>query len=172
MTDVHPPKVESFDPAAGVNVDPKGIERQVEEFRTEPFGLYLARPAPGREQFRYLESWLLPGLGLRITDFWFNPGHERDQTFYLDVVRVRREGTRWFSTDLYLDLVLKDKVAVRVIDSDELLAAVSAGLLPQAEGEYALETAYATVEGLAAHGYDLAAWLSTKDITATWRRYP
>ncbi|HWD05563.1 MAG TPA: DUF402 domain-containing protein [Amycolatopsis sp.] len=170
MTDVHPPKLESFDPAAGINVDNKGVVRHVEEFREEPFGLYLARPTPGRAQFRYLESWLLPELGLRVTDFWFNPGHERDQDFYLDVVRVRREGGRWLTTDLYLDLVLKDKVAVRVIDTDELLAAVTAGLLPAAEAEYALETAYATVEGLAAHGYDLAGWLATRNVAATWRR--
>ncbi|HEY2062355.1 MAG TPA: DUF402 domain-containing protein [Amycolatopsis sp.] len=172
MTDLHPPKIEVFDPAARVNIDPKGVAREVEEFREEPFGLYLARPAPGRAQFRYLESWLLPALGLRVTDFWFNPGHERDQDFYLDVVRVRCEGARWIATDLYLDLVLKDKQSVRVIDNDELVAAVAEGLLPQSEAEYALEATYAAVEGLAAHGYDLAAWLSTKDITLTWRRHP
>ncbi|WP_406634068.1 DUF402 domain-containing protein [Amycolatopsis sp. WGS_07] len=172
MTDLHPPKVETFDPAARVNIDNKGIRRDVEEFREEPFGLYLARPAPGRAQFHYLESWLLPDLGLRITDFWFSPGHERDQDFYLDVVRVRRDGPRWVATDLYLDLVLKDKISVRVIDTDELLAAVSGKLLSQEEGEYALEVAYAAVEGLAAHGYDLAAWLSTKDMTLGWRRHP
>ncbi|MFF0148395.1 DUF402 domain-containing protein [Amycolatopsis sulphurea] len=172
MTDVHPPKVEIFDPPARLNVDNKGIRREVEEFREEPFGLYLARPAPGRAQFHFLESWLLPGLGLRITDFWFSPGHERDQDFYLDVVRVHRDGPRWVATDLYLDLVLKDKVSIRVIDSDELLAAVAAGLLPQAEGEYALEAAYAALEGIAAHGYDLSGWLSAKGITTTWRRHP
>ncbi|MBN9741964.1 DUF402 domain-containing protein [Amycolatopsis sp. A1MSW2902] len=172
MTDLHPPKVERFDPAARVNIDNKGIRRDVDEFREEPFGLYLARPAPGRAQFHYLESWLLPGLGLRITDFWFSPGHERDQDFYLDVVRVHRDGPRWVATDLYLDLVLKDKISVRVIDTDELLAAVAGNLLSQQDGEYALEVAYAAVEGLAAHGYDLAAWLSTKDMTLGWRRHP
>ncbi|WP_020660405.1 DUF402 domain-containing protein [Amycolatopsis benzoatilytica] len=172
MTDLHPPKVETFDPAARVNVDNKGIRREVEEFREEPFGLYLARPTPGRAQFSYLESWLLPRLGLRITDFWFAPGHERDQDFYLDVVRVHRDGPRWVATDLYLDLVLKDKVSVRVIDTDELLAAVSAGLLPPDEGEYALEVAYATVEGLASHGYDLAAWLAAEEVALGWRRHP
>ncbi|WP_037363394.1 DUF402 domain-containing protein [Amycolatopsis orientalis] len=172
MTDLHPPKVETFDPAARVNIDNKGIRRDVEEFREEPFGLYLARPTPGRAQFHYLESWLLPELGLRITDFWFSPGHERDQDFYLDVVRVHRDGPRWIATDLYLDLVLKDKISVRVIDTDELLAAVAGKLLSEKEGEYALEAAYAAVEGLAAHGYDLTAWLSTKDITLGWRRHP
>ncbi|WP_116205121.1 DUF402 domain-containing protein [Amycolatopsis circi] len=172
MTDLHPPKVETFDPAARVNIDNKGIRRDVEEFREEPFGLYLARPAPGRAQFHYLESWLLPELGLRVTDFWFTPGHERDQDFYLDVVRVHRDGPRWVATDLYLDLVLRDKISVRVIDTDELLAAVSGNLLSPEEGEYALEVAYAAIEGLAAHGYDLAAWLSTKDMTLGWRRHP
>ena len=172
MTDLHPPKVETFDPAARANIDPKGIVREVEEYREEPFGLYLARPTPGRAQFHYLESWLVPELGLRLTDFWFTPGHERDQDFYLDVVRVRRDGPRWVATDLYLDLVLRDKVSVRVIDTDELVAAVAGDLLPQAEAEYALETTFATLDGLAQHGYDLAAWLSTKDITLTWKRHP
>jgi hypothetical protein len=172
MTDLHPPKVEVFDPAARANIDPKGIVRVVEEYREEPFGLYLARPTPGRKEFRYLESWLLPGLGLRLTDFWYNPGDERDQDFYLDVVRVRREGSRWIATDLYLDLVLKDKHSVRVIDTDELVAAVAQDLLPAEDAEYALETTYAALEGLAVHGYDLTAWLSTKDITLSWKRHP
>lgn len=170
MTDLHPPKVEVFDLATRTNTDPKGVARAVEEYREEPFGLYLARPAPGRAQFHYLESWLLPGLGLRLTDFWFSPGHERDQDFYLDVVRITREPGRWIATDLYLDLVLKDKVSVKVIDTDELIAATTEGLLDPAEAEYALETTYAAVEGLASHGHDLAAWLSTKDITLSWRR--
>ncbi len=172
MTDLHPPKVEIFDPAARVNIDPKGEVREIEESREEPFGLYVARPTPGRAQFRYLESWLVPELGLRFTDFWFTPGHERDQDFYLDVVRVHRDGTHWVATDLYLDLVLRDKVSVKVIDTDELLAAVAGDLITATDAEYALETAYATVEGLARHGYDLAAWLSTKDITLTWKRHP
>jgi predicted RNA-binding protein associated with RNAse of E/G family len=172
MAALHPPKVEVFDPVARANIDPKGILREVEEYREEPFGLYLARPTPGRAQFHYLESWLVPGLGLRLTDFWFSPGHVRDQDFYLDVVRVRRDGPRWIATDLYVDLVLKDKLSLRVIDTDELLEAHAAGLVTAEDAQYALETTYAAVEGLAAHGYDLTAWLSTKDITLTWRRHP
>lgn len=172
MAALHPPKVEVFDPAARANIDPKGILREVEEYREEPFGLYLARPTPGRAQFHYLESWLVPRLGLRLTDFWFSPGHERDQDFYLDVVRVRRDGPRWVATDLYVDIVLKDKLSLRVIDTDELLEAHAAGLVTAEDAQYALETTYAAVEGLAAHGYDLAAWLSAKDIALTWRRHP
>jgi predicted RNA-binding protein associated with RNAse of E/G family len=171
MPDLHPPKTETFDIKSGINIDPKGIVREVEEYRVEPFGLYLARPTPGRAQFHYLESWLLPDLGLRITDFWFQPGHERDQDFYVDVVKVSRNGERWVATDLYLDIVLREKTGLRVIDSDELLEASSIGLLSAADAIQAMETTYATVEGLAYHDYDLGAWLSTKGITLTWRRH-
>ena len=84
---IHPPKHEKFDLVAGTNTDPKGIERAVDEYTVKPWGLYMARPTPGRAQFHYLESWLLPALGLRASIFHFNPGHERDQDFYLDVGR-------------------------------------------------------------------------------------
>lgn len=168
----HPPKRERFDLAAKTNTDPKGIVRAVEEYRVEPFGLYLARPAPGRPQFRYLESWLLPDLGLRVTDFWFNPGHERDLDFYLDVVTVDVHDDVWLTTDLYLDLELRSGAGVRVVDTDELLAAAAADLITGPQAVRALETAYAGVDGLASHGYDLARWLATMGIRLTWRRHP
>lgn len=171
MTDLHPPKIEVFDPASRTNTDPKGIVREVEEYREEPFGLYVARPTPGRAQFRYLESWLLPALGLRVTDFWFTPGHERDQDFYLDIVDVRRDGERWVAKDLYLDIVLREKVRLEVIDTDELLAASVAGFITPEEAHGALDSTYAAVEGLARYGYDLGAWLATQDIELTWRRH-
>ncbi|NKQ58688.1 DUF402 domain-containing protein [Amycolatopsis sp. K13G38] len=171
MAEIHPSKIEIFDVAAGTNIDPKGIVREVEEYRVEEFGLYLARPAPGRAQFHYLESWLLPDLGLRLTDFWFSEGHERDQDFYLDVVTVEREGTTWRSIDWYLDIVVREGRGLEVLDTDELLAATSAGLLAPADAERALRISHATVEGLAAHGYKVADWLSTMDIELRWRRH-
>jgi len=171
MTDIHPPKIEIFDVAARTNTDPKGIVREVEEYRVEPFGLYLARPAPGRAQFHYLESWLLPGLGLRLTDFWFSQGHERDQDFYLDVVSVETSGTTWRSTDWYLDIVVREGRGLDVLDTDELIAAASAGLISGEDAERALEITYGCVQGLAAHGYKMRDWLSTMDIELTWRRH-
>ncbi|GLY69461.1 DUF402 domain-containing protein [Amycolatopsis taiwanensis] len=170
MEPIHPPKIEVFDLAAGVNTDPKGIEREVEQYRVAEFGLYLARPAPGRKQFDYLESWLLPGLGLRLTDFWFTPGHERDQDVYFDVVTIDTGARVWRTTDLYLDLVLREGRGLEVLDTDELLAATSAGLLSPAEAHRALEIVYRTVAGLAAHGYRLDDWLSSMDIELSWKR--
>ena len=79
----------------------------MDTYRLCPWGLYMARPTPGRPQFGYLESWLLPTLGLRASVFHFNPGHERDQDFYLDVARISVGAERWETEDHYLDIVVR-----------------------------------------------------------------
>lgn len=166
---MHPPKHEVFDLAGRTNTDPKGIVRVVEEYRLEPWGLYMARPTPGRPQFHYLESWLLPDLGLRASVFHFNPGHERDQDYYLDVGRITVGADRWESEDHYIDLVVRTGVETEVTDVDELLEAHDAGLLDGRTAETALRTAFAAVSGLAAHGHDLTAWLASTGVQLTWR---
>jgi hypothetical protein len=85
---IHPPKIELFDLQAMTNTDPKGIVRAVREYRVEPFGLYLARDVIDHHSIRALESWLLPELGLRITDWIYSPGHEWEDHFYIDVVSI------------------------------------------------------------------------------------
>ena len=75
------------------NTDPKGIVRGGGRLPDRPWGLYMGRPTPGRNQSHYLESWLLPALGLRANIFHCNRGHERDQDFCLDVGRDSRADT-------------------------------------------------------------------------------
>lgn len=166
---MHGPKTEVFDLRTGTNTDPKGIVREVEVFTVRPWGLYMARPAPGRAQFHYLESWLLPTLGLRVTNFHFNPGHERDQDFYLDIGRYTPGPDRWRAEDHYLDLVLRTGRDVALTDTDELVAAAGEGLLAGGDVERAIRTAVTTVDGLARHGYDLDRWLTGHGVTLTWR---
>lgn len=134
-----------------------------------PWGLYLARPTPGRAQFHYLESWLLPSLGLRASVFHFNPGHERDQDFYLDVGEYTAGPSLWRSQDHYLDLVVRTGVSVELTDVDELMAAVRHRLLSSQDAERAIRHAVAAVEGLSRHGYELHRWLSGKGIELFWR---
>jgi predicted RNA-binding protein associated with RNAse of E/G family len=167
---MHPPKVETFDVAAGTNTDPKGFVRPVEVYRTEPFGLYLRRPMKDHPKIAALESWLLPGLGIRVTDWWWRPGHERDQDFYLDIVDIEVDGDRWRTVDHYLDVVVCTGRAATVIDLDEYVVAVAAGLIDPVAAERALATSYRVVAGLAAHRHDLAAWLATLGVTLTWSR--
>jgi predicted RNA-binding protein associated with RNAse of E/G family len=154
---------------ARTNTDPKGIVRAVDVYTVRPWGLYLARSTPGRAQFHYLESWLLPALGLRASIFHFNPGHERDQDYYLDVGRFTPGPAVWHSEDHYLDLVVRSGRSVELDDVDELLTAVRHGLLSPETGEEAVRSALDAVEGLSRNGYDLDLWLSRNGLDLTWR---
>lgn len=165
---MHPPKEETFDLRGYTNTDPKGVVRAVDVYTVHPWGLYLARPTPGRAQFHYLESWLLPSLGLRATVFHFSPGYERDQDFYLDVGEYTAGPERWHSRDHYLDLVVRTASGVELADTDELMAAVAEGLLSQHDAEQAVLRAVAAVDGLARHGYDLHRWLAGQGMPVTW----
>lgn len=166
---IHPPKVEVFDLDRHTNTDSKQHVRQVEEYRVEPFGLYMARPAVGHPHFSFLESWLLPDLGLRVTDFWWVPGHERDQDFYLDVVTVQPGARQWRSVDLYLDIVVGSGRYAEVVDADEFVTALRADLLDDGTARAAMATTHSAVDGLARHRYDLHAWLRESGIELSWR---
>jgi len=166
---IHAPKHETFDLRGRTNTDPKGIVRAVDDYVVRPWGLYLARPTPGRAQFHYLESWLLPSLGLRATIFHFNPGHERDQDYYLDIGEYVSGPDGWSAEDHYLDLVIRTGARVDLTDVDELLEAVRHGLLTPEVGELAIRRAVAAVDGLSRHGYDLNAWLADEGMQLVWR---
>ena len=169
---MHPPKIVTFDVPARISVDNKGFARAVQEYRVTPYGLYMSRAMVGRPSAHWMRSWLLPSLGLAVTDFSWNPGHERDQDFYLDVCEIEGEGDRWRLTDLYLDIVLRTGRDATVIDVDEFVAAVGGGLLDARRAEHALQCSHTAVDGLAAHGHDLDAWLAGLGITLTWGAGP
>jgi predicted RNA-binding protein associated with RNAse of E/G family len=170
LGDIHPPKRETFDLVARTNTDPKGIVRAVDVYTVAPWGLYMARPTPGRAQFHYIESWLLPELGLRATLFHFNPGHERNQDYYLDVGEYTPGPKCWHSEDHYLDLVVKTGDGTELTDVDELLSAVHHGLLTSDKAERAILRAVHAIEGLSGNGHDLHRWLSGCGLDLTWGR--
>ncbi|CQD15064.1 hypothetical protein BN000_03117 [Mycobacterium europaeum] len=143
--------------------------RAVDDYAVRPWGLYVARPTPGRVQFHYLESWLLPSLGLRATVFHFNPGHERQLDYYLDVGEYTPGRDVWRSEDHYLDIEVRTGDGAELADVDELLEAVRHGLLTPEVAERAVRYAVAAVAGLAGHGYDLSRWLAGQGMELTWR---
>lgn len=143
--------------------------RAVDEYRVLPWGLYMARETPGRIQFHYLQSWLLPSLGLRANIFHFNPGYERDQDYYLDVGHITVGADRWQTEDHYVDLVVRTGRGTELADLDELLEAARMGLLSAEATEAALRRAFVAVDGLAAHGHDLNAWLAGSGMELGWR---
>lgn len=166
---VHPPKVEVFDLNQRTNTDPKGHVREVDDYRERSFGLYLARPMVDYRHASYVESWLLPELGLRVSDWWWKPGHHRDQDFYLDIVNIEVDQHRWRTTDYYLDIVVRGGREAELIDTEEFLQAVRCGLLDGATARHAMHIACTAIDGLAQHNYDLPAWLSTMSIDLEWQ---
>ena len=170
---MHPPKIVTFDVPARVSVDNKGFVRAVTEYRVAPFGLYMSRAMVGRPSAHWMRSWLLPALGLAVTVFSWNPGHERDQDFYIDVCDIERdggpEGGRWRLTDLYLDIIVRTGRGAAVIDVDEFVAAVALGLLDRDAAEAAMHRTHRTVAGLAETGYDLDAWLARSGVALSWK---
>ncbi len=170
VSHIHPPKVEVFDVDAGTNTDPKGFVRDVEEYRVEPFGLYMAREVAGHPRIAYLESWLLPGLGIRANDFWHHPGDDREWDTYVDIADSTTDGTQWRTLDHYLDIGLRTGEAIEVLDIDEFTAALLAGHLDDGTAQRALRATFDAVDGIAANGYDLTAWLATLGIPLSWRR--
>ena len=143
--------------------------RDVDVYAVHPWGLYMARPTPGRDQFHYLESWLLPSLGLRVSVFHFSPGHERDQDFYLDVGRITVDGQVWRTEDHYLDLLVRTGSSVELIDVDELMEAVQQGLVTPQIATEAVRVAVAAIDGLTRLGYRLERWLADHEMVLTWR---
>lgn len=175
MNSVKPPKLEVFDPATGVNIDPKGYVRHVDHYREAPHGLYMARGSD-HPNFGYLESWLLPALGLRVNIFHRRADSEYDFDVYIDVADIVRESSGsdcdcpsvWFTRDLYLD-VLVSGGSVRVEDADELTEAVAAEVISPTDAALAIDRAWRAVAGIASHHGDVQAWLTTIDIPLEWR---
>ncbi|MCE5292745.1 MAG: DUF402 domain-containing protein [Nocardiaceae bacterium] len=165
---VHKPKVEHFNIKEWTNIDPKGFVRPVEKYLRKPWGLYMGREAD-HANFHYIESWLLPSLGLRVTIFHFHPYKRRDQNYYIDIGDFTPGKEVWHSTDHYLDIVVRTGRNAELLDVDELLAAQRAGLIDPATAEKAIDKAVTAMTGIAQHGYRLESWLSSLGIDLTWR---
>ena len=165
--DLHPVKRETFNTANYTNTDPKGYLREVDTYTETDFGLYMARGAD-HPRFGYLESWLLPDLNLRANIFHFRPGVDVRQDFYIDVAEILRDGAVWTTHDLYVDLVATHGEPISVLDTDELSAATSAGLLSAEDAEKAIDTTLAAVEGITRSGDDAMAWLAHQGINLSW----
>lgn len=168
--DLHRPKVELFDLDARTNTDPKGLVRQVEQFRVERYGLYMARAVVGHPRIAYLESWFLPELGLRANDFWHHPGDERPWDTYVDIGDCEVDGGVWRFVDHYLDIGLNTGRSLEVLDCDELVAALGAGYIDAPTAQHAMEVTFRAVAGIAAHGYRLGPWLAGLGMPLTWQR--
>ena len=71
--------------------------------------------------------------------------------------------------DHYLDIVVRNRRGAEVVDVDEFVAAVAAGLLSPTTAEAAMHRTHRALDGIAAHGHDLDAWLGELGIRLSWK---
>ncbi len=168
LSPAHRPKIEYFNVTECTNTDPKGFVRPVDHYRLEPWGLYMgahsgppAVPLPG-----VLDH---PGPGIRASIFHFHPYHDRDQDHYIDIGDFTRGPDVWKSEDHYLDLVVRTGRETELLDVDELISATAHGYISPRTADRAVQRAVAAVDGIAAHGHDLDAWLASKGMPISWR---
>ena len=169
MSDLHPPKVETFDLVNDTNTDPKGFLRTVDHWSRTDGMLYMARPAD-HPRFGYLESWLIPELDLRVNRFHFRKGEGGrfdGQDLYVDIALVEDAGDTWHTTDLYVDLVTYAGRKWEVLDLEELGDALLAGHVDAAAASRALHSSQRLINGMLDAG-GVEAWLDGVGFPLHW----
>ncbi|MGP9609901.1 DUF402 domain-containing protein [Corynebacterium sp. AOP36-E1-14] len=169
MSDLHPPKVETFDLVNDTNTDPKGFLRAVDHWSRTDGMLYMARPAD-HPRFGYLESWLIPELDLRVNRFHFRKGEGGrfdGQDLYVDIALVEDAGDTWHTTDLYVDLVTYAGRKWEVLDLEELGDALLAGHVDAAAASRALHSSQRLINGMLDAG-GVEAWLDGVGFPLHW----
>lgn len=166
---LHPPKVERFDLGSMTNTDPKGHTRKVDDFRLTESGLYLARPVIDHPEFAYLQSWILPAVGLRVTSWTRHPGIPAPYDRYIDIVDIEPLPGCWRVVDLYLDITVRTGRDLRVLDTEELTEALITGLITPEDGHRALTCAFRAAAGIASASHNVERWLTSINRSITWR---
>lgn len=166
---MHEPKQETFDVAAGINIDPKGFHRRVDHYEVTECGLYMARGA-NHPDFGYLESWLLPQLDLRVSIFHYRDHMAIEQDFYVDIaeITVDREAQVWRTRDMYVDLSVNRGQPTEVLDLDEITEAVAEGLIDATSATRALGATTRAVEGIAQYDFQMLDWLNSLKMPLHW----
>ncbi|MEV6280890.1 hypothetical protein [Nocardia sp. NPDC051832] len=160
------PSVEYFDLADLTTVDPRGFVRQVETFRAESWGLYMARVVAGTQ---FLQSWLLPELAVRVDLIHPRLGHHRSLDYHLDIGEYGPTGPRrWRAANHYLDIVVRHGRSAELRGIGNLLAAHAAGVISTEQAHRALDRAAAALDGLAACDHEVERWLAAHGVTLTW----
>lgn len=167
-TPAHRPWVENFDLAGLTISDPRGFVHQVECYRVESWGLYLARIVDGPNR-HYLESWLLPEPAIRLTITHSRPGHHRDRDYHLAIGEYGCTGPKcWRAVDHYLEIAVRHGRSAQLHGLDGLLAAHGAGLIDSEQAQRAVDRATTVLRELAAHEHDVEDWLAARGITVSW----
>ncbi len=166
---MHAVKVERHDTAARMHHTNTG-DRPVDVYQEHPHGLFVARPFTQHPRIAYWQAHLLPALGVQVCRYTLHAGRPFD--YYIDIARITRSGAVWELRDHYLDVLVWGGLRAEIVDTDELVASVHAGLIEQGEALQAVESLHRVLNGLARHHYDVNAWLAESGVTLEWPDVP
>lgn len=159
--------VETFHATTGILTLASGEHCQVDESREENGCLYLRRRL-GTATFPYVESWLIPDLGLRTSCYHHSASEPLPSVYNIAVVEITHDHDLWTARDLYVDLVTSPGRPVTVCDFDELSTAATANLVSPAETDKAIERTLGAIDGISRHHDDAMAWLGERGYRLTW----
>ncbi|WP_405497735.1 hypothetical protein [Nocardia sp. NBC_00511] len=164
----HRPRLEYFNIADLSWTDYRGFLHPVERLHAEPWGLYVERTVDN-PRYHYIESWLLPELSLRATVYHLRPGHDRGQTYHLDIGEYGPCATKkWRAESHYLHVTARPGQVPELHGIDELLTAHAAGHFHTEHTHRAIERAAAVVDGIAGCDHDVDRWLLSRGVSLTW----
>lgn len=146
---------------------PSGITQQLEACRLQRWGLSLECPTPDDPAHAGEITWLLPELGLRLTQYRPRSRHARRGSSLVTAARIEWDTRSWTTTDLLLGLEIPEQGATRVIRSEDFADAVSDGTIRLSEADYALHTVLRTLDELRLH-HDLNQWLAHRGVAEQW----
>ncbi len=148
-------------------VHSSGSRHRLTHCHVEPWGLSYSCPTPEDPAHDGEITWLLPDVGIRLTQFRPRRRHARRESTELTAVHIQRDTRSWTTTDLLLGLEVPDGGSARIIRSEEFAAAVSGGVIRLSEADYALRTVHRTLEEITLHR-DLQQWLAHRGIYDQW----
>lgn len=165
---ITPQLVDLVDTFTGERSYSPGTTRFLDSWRVEPWGLRMEHSTPDDPFYDFEVTWLLPGLGLRLTHQRTRSRHGRGGPSVLTAVRVQHDARMWRTIDLLLGLEITGCSPARVIRTEEFAAAVAGGVLRPGDAELALRIVHRTLEEVSRNRHDLNAWLASRGIYEPW----
>ena len=163
---MHGVRVHTLDLSRGTLVLDGQYLQQVERIAQTAYGLRYSNVIPDHPQLVHVEAHLIPALDTVVS--WFTRRTPAESHLYLDMASIETGPEVWTIRDLYLDVTVEADGTPRLEDEDEYAEAVLEGYLTPDEQRRALSSAARVVNGLFAHGNDLAAWLASLGIRLEW----
>ena len=139
------------------SISTKGTYRVRTATVTPRGALWFERPMVDHPEYGHLEALLVPERGIQVCRFTRHVGRDWFD-WYIDIAEVHHSGAVWTATDLHADVLVREGVAYRVVDLDEMAQAASAGEMSPHQLVHALKSLQGLCDSLNSQNFFLP-WL-------------